>query len=269
MSSFYRPPASRTVRPSRRRPGHRLVLPALALLTVATCALVGLVVLRAHPRFAVNRVILDGVPEARRAEAEELTDGWIGRPLLFLDLEQPVAELSKRSWVAAASARRIVPDTIAVRVVARPPVALVSRADKGGELWTIDRGGSFTGPYSGRALSKNDDFVVLSGASDTVALARGAAFLEAIRGEDPALLARISDVALVPEGFAVTDRVARARLLFGPDAAEPGKAAPLWRAFLALRPELDRHALSLAEADLRFAGRIVLKAPGDSGRGKT
>ena len=269
MSSFYRPPASRTVRPSRRRPGHRLILPALLVLVTATFALAGIVVLRVHPRFAVNRVVLDGVPEARRAETEELTDAWIGRPLLFLDLQQPVAELSKRSWVAAASARRIVPDTIAVRVVARPPIALVARADKGGELWTIDRGGSFTGPYSGRALSKSDDFVVLSGASDAGALARGAAFLESIRGEDPALLARVSDVALVPEGFAVTDRVARARLLFGPDAAEPGKAAPLWRAFLALRPELDRHALSATEADLRFAGRIVLKAPGDPGRGKT
>jgi len=257
------------VRPTRRRAGRRLLVPVLSLLFLAAFALSGLVVLRTHPRFAVNRVVLDGVPEARRAETEELTDAWIGRPLLFLDLEQPVAELSKRSWVAAASARRIVPDTIAVRVVARPPVALVARADKDGELWTIDRGGSFTGPYSGRALSKNDDFVVLSGASDAAALARGAAFLEAIREEDSALLARIADVALVPEGFAVTDRVARARLLFGPDAAESGKAAPLWRAFLALRPELDRHALSATEADLRFADRIVLKAPGESGRGKT
>jgi cell division septal protein FtsQ len=269
MSSFYRPPSSRTVRPTRRRAGSRLLVPALSLLLLAAFTLSGLVVLRTHPRFVVNRVVLDGVPEARRAETEELTDAWIGRPLLFLDLQKPVAEISKKSWVAAASARRIVPDTIAVRVVARPPVALVARADKAGELWTIDRGGSFTGPYSGRALSKNDDFVVLAGASDASALARGAAFLEAIRAEDPALLARVSDVALVPEGFAVTDRVARARLLFGYDAAEPGKAAPLWRAFLALRPELDRHALALAEADLRFAGRIVLKAPGDSGRGKT
>jgi cell division septal protein FtsQ len=257
------------VRPTRRRAGSRLLVPALSLLLLAAFTLSGLVVLRAHPRFAVNRVVLDGVPEARRAETEELTDAWIGRPLLFLDLEQPLAELSKRSWVAAASARRIVPDTIAVRVVARPPVALVARADKGGELWTIDRGGSFTGPYTGRALSRSDDFVVLSGATDAAALTRGAAFLEAIRAEDPALLARVSDVALVPEGFAVTDRHARARLLFGPDAAEPGKAAPLWRAFLALRPELDRHALPATEADLRFAGRIVLKAPGDSGRGKT
>jgi hypothetical protein len=222
-----------------------------------------------HPRFTVNRVVLEGVPEARRVEAEELTDAWIGRPLLFLDLEQPVAELSKRSWVAAATARRVVPDTITVRVVARPPVALVVRADKGGELWTIDRGGSFTGPYTGRALSKSDDFVVLSGASDAASLAKGAAFLETLRGDDPGLLARVSDVALVPEGFAVTDRIAQARLLFGPDAAEPRRAAPLWRAFLALRPELDRHALPLAEADLRFAGRIVLKEPGDAGHGKT
>jgi hypothetical protein len=162
-----------------------------------------------------------------------------------------------------------VPDTIAVRVVARPPVALVARADRDGELWTIDRGGIFIGPYTGRALSRSDDFVVLSGASDAAALARGAAFLEALRKEDPELLARVSGVALVPEGFAVTDRVARARLLFGPDAAEPKHAAPLWRAFLALRPELDRNSLPATEADLRFSGRIVLKAPGDTGHGKT
>lgn len=275
MSSFYRPPASRTIRPGRRRPGRRLLVPGLAALLSAAFALLGLLVLRTHPLFAVNRVVLEGVSEARRAEVEDLTDGWIGSPLLFLDLGQPVAELSKRSWVAAASARRIVPDTIAVRVAARPPVALVARADRGGELWTIDRGGGFTGPYAGRALSKSDDFVVLSGASGAAALAKGAAFLAALRADAPDLLARVSDVALVPQGFAVTDRVAKARLLFGPDAAEParpgepGKAVPLWRAFLALRPELDRYALPLAEADLRFSGRIVLTAPGDAGRGKT
>jgi len=269
MSSFYRLPASRTVRPMRRRAGRRLVVPALASLFVVVLGLAGLLLLRTHPRFAVNRVVLEGVPEARRSEAEELTDGWIGRPLLFLDLDQAVAELSKRSWVASATARRIVPDTIAVRVVARPPVALVARADRGGELWTIDRGGSFIGPYTGRALSKSDDFVVLSGASDAAALARGAGFVENLRREDPELLARVSGVAIVPEGFAVTDRIAKACLLFGPDAAEPRRAAPLWRAFLALRPELDRHSLPTAQADLRFSGRIVLKAPGDTGRGKT
>ncbi len=269
MSSFYRLPASRTVRPMRRGAGRRLLVPAVVCLLFVILGLSGLLLLRTHSRFAVNRVVLEGVPEARRSEAEELTDGWIGRPLLFLDLDQPVAELSKRSWVASATARRIVPDTIAVRIVARPPVALVARADKDGELWTIDRGGSFIGPYAGRALSRSDDFVVLSGASDAASLARGAKFVEVLREEDPELLARLSGVVLVPEGFSVTDRIAKACLLFGPDAAEPKKAAPLWRAFLALRPELDRHSLPATEADLRFSGRIVLKAPPDTGRGKT
>jgi cell division septal protein FtsQ len=269
LSSFYRPPSSRTIRPTRRRAGRRLLVPAVVSLLLAVLGFSGFLLLRTHQRFAVNRVVLEGVPEARRAEVEELTDAWIGGALLFIDLDQPVAELSKRSWVAAASARRVVPDTVVVRVVARPPVALVARADRGGELWTIDRGGSFTGPYTGRSLSKGDDFVVLSGATDAAALARGADFLEALRAEDPALLARVSDVALVDEGFAVTDRVAKARLLFGPDAAEAGRAAPAWRAFLALRAELERNALPTAEADLRFAGRIVLKGPGETGRGKT
>lgn len=269
MSSFYRPPSSRTVRPTRRRTGRRLLLPTLSLLLFAALGLGGLVVLRTHARFAVSRVVLEGVPEARRAEAEELTDAWIGRPTLFIDLEGPVAELSKRSWVAAASARRVVPGTIAVVVVARPPVALALREDRGGELWTVDRTGSFIGPYAGRALSRGDDFVVLAGAADAGARARGAAFLDVLRTEDPDLLARASDVAVVPEGFAVTDRVASCRLLFGPDAAEPGRAAPIWRAYLALLPELERSALPTSDADLRFAGRIVLKAPGDSGPGNT
>ena len=268
MSSFYRPPSSRTVRPMRRRSGRRLLVPAVSALLLLALALSGLVVLRTHPRFSVTRVVLEGVPDSRRAEAEELTDGWIGRPTLFVDLEGPVAELSKRSWVAGVSARRIVPGTIAIAVLARPPVALAIRADKGGELWTVDRTGSFIGPYGGRALGKGDDFPLLA-APDAAAFARGAAFLDTLRTEDPDLLARASDVAVVPEGFAVTDRVAKSHLLFGPDAAEPGRAAPIWRAYLALLPELERGALPTTDADLRFAGRIVLKTPGDPGRGNT
>ncbi len=268
MSEFYRPPSARTVRPMRRKAGRRLLVPALSVLALVLVGLSGLIALRVHPRFAVTRVVLEGVPDARRAEAEELTDGWIGKPTLFVDLETPLAELSKRSWVASAAARRVVPGTIAVSVVARPPVALAVRADRGGELWTVDRTGSYIGPYGGRALSASDDFPLLA-ARDADALAKGAGFLDVLRTEDPDLLGRASDVAVVPEGFAVTDRVARGRLLFGPDAAQPGVAAPRWRAWLALLPEIERSGLPTSEADLRFAGRIVLKSPGDAGRGNT
>jgi cell division protein FtsQ len=222
--------------------------------------------LRLHPRFAVNRVVLEGIPESRRAEAEELTDGWIGKPLLFADIAGPVTALSGRPWVASASARRVVPDTVVVRIVARPPVAL---ARKGGEIWTVDRSGVWLGPYAGRGVGRDDDFVVIDPGETPDGVARGAAFLETLRTEDPELLARVSELGVNPDGFRLVDRVARATLLFAPDADEPGRAAPIWRAFLALRPELERHALTTAEVDLRFADRIVLKAPADSERGKT
>ena len=268
MSSFYRPPASRVVRPTRRRAGRRALLPGLLVLTVAVSALLGVLVLKHHPRFAVTRVVLEGVPESRRAEAEELTDGFLGQPLLFLNLDAAVAELSRRPWVEVAAARRLVPGTLVVSVVARPPVALARRADG---LWTVDRNGNALGLYAGRAVSAADDFVVLEG--DDERIRAGAAFLGALKAEDPALVARLSDVALTDHGLLVTDRVARVRLLFAPDAAEPGRigaAAASWRAALALLPQLARHSLASGEADLRFDGRIVLKAPPDSaGRGKT
>lgn len=266
MSSFYRPPASRVLRPTRRR-GYRIAVLPVVLVFVAGAAVFSVyLTLRLHPRFAVNRVVLEGVPESRRAEAEELTDGWIGKPLLFADIAGPVTALSGRSWVASASARRVVPDTISVRIVARPPVAL---ARKGDEIWTVDRAGSWLGPYTGRAVGRDDDFVVIDPGVVEDGVARGAAFLETLRNEDPALLARVSELLVRLDGFRLVDCVARVPLLFAPDANEPGRAAPIWRAYLALRPELERHALTTTEVDLRFADRIVLKAPSDGGRGKT
>src|SRR5437899_3064198 len=93
---------------SKTRPTLRSAAIALvAALALAAIGASGLATLRLHPRFAVTRVVLDGVPEARRAEVEELTDRWIGVPLLFVDLDSPIAALSSRSWVRSASARRV------------------------------------------------------------------------------------------------------------------------------------------------------------------
>jgi len=127
---------------------------------------------------------------------------------------------------------------------------------------TVDRNGKRARAYAGRAISAADDFVVLEG--DDERIRAGAAFLGALKAEDPALVTRLSDVALTDRGLVVTDRVARVRLLFAPDAAEPGRivaAAASWRAALALLPQLTRLSLASGEADLRFDGRIVLKAP--------
>jgi len=271
MSSFYRPPATRLVRPTRRRPPWRALRPTLAVLALALAGLAGTLVLTHHPRFAVKRVVLEGVPDARRAEAEEVTDALLGRPLLFVDLDAAVDGLARRPWVARVAARRLIPDTLVVRVEARPPMALARR---GADLWVVDRGGSWLGPYAGRALSGEDDYPIIGalagGPGDEEGVRRGAAFLAALKAEDPTLFARVSEVAVSSDALAVTDRVARARLLLPGDPAETPHAAAAWRAWLALAPHLGRRGLPVDAADLRFEGRIVLNAPSEYfGRGKT
>jgi hypothetical protein len=235
----------------------------------AGAALAGLLlVLRFHPRFTVTRVVLEGVPEARRAEAEAATDRCIGQPLLFVDLDRPVAALSSCAWVEKAIARRVIPGSIHISVTARPAIAL---ARKEGELWSVDAAGTLLGPHAGKGLSAAGDFVVIDAESGGAkALARGAAFVARIREDDPVLFARLSEVSVKADEFAVVDRESRTRLLFGPDALSPGRASALWRVYLTLRGELDRHALLRNEADLRFNDRIILKAPAsDAVRGKT
>jgi hypothetical protein len=245
-----------------------------------------LALLRFHPRFEITRVVMTGVPDARRPEAEQLTDPWIGQPLLFADVDGPVSQLARRSWVARVSARRVVPDAVVVEVAARPAVALARRGEA---LWSVDRSGTWLGPYEGRSLSAKDDFVVLdvpateageapsTGGGERAAsphvdpnVARGASFVERLAEDDPALLARTSEIAVREDGFRLVDQEARLTLVFGTDALVPGRASAAWRAFLALTPELERHGLLEREVDLRFQNRIVLRAPAsEAGPGQT
>jgi hypothetical protein len=242
-------------------------MPTLAALVLAVGALAATLVLKHDTRFAVKRVVLEGVPEARRADAEEVTDALLGRPLLFVNLDAAVTELSKRPWVARAVARRLVPDTVIVRVESRPPVALARR---GSELWTVDKSGSWLGPYRGRAVSSEDDYPLVDGAGGDESVRRGVAFLMALRAEDVALFSRVSDASVTPAGVLVTDRVARARLLFAADPAAAPHTAAAWRAWLALVPDLQRRGLPSDAADLRFEGRIYVNArPEILGRGNT
>lgn len=269
MTEFYRPVQARGPRGRRRAAWTRLAVGAAGLALVLA-AVVGIVAtLKWNARFRVKRVVTEGVPEARRDEVEGLTDPWIGAPLLFVDVAGPLAALSARPWVERAGARRVVPDTLVVSVVARPAVALARR---GTALWTVDAAGTWLGPLT-PAAAATESFVVLDLPAETAdpeAVRRGAALVARLAEEDPRLLARASEIAVESKGFRLFDEEAGVLLRLGPDAAEPGRAAAAWRAYLAVAPELARAALPLHEADLRFEGRIVLKASApDGGRGKT
>ncbi|MDX9734823.1 MAG: FtsQ-type POTRA domain-containing protein [Thermoanaerobaculia bacterium] len=259
--AFYRPGTIRPPRaPRRGRPTRRLVLGLALLLLLVGGAAAAWAAVHKHPKFLVTRVVLTGVPEPHRNEVEAISDPWIGRPLFSVDLEAAIADLSARPWVARAAARRVVPDTVALQVEPRAPVALARRD---GELWTVDQKGLWLAAFSGGAGAPR--YVVLDpsgGASPDEAVARGARLLARLAAEDPELHARVSEIVVLPDGFAVVDAPARLKLLLGDDALAPGRAFARWRAFLALAPELSRHGLLPREVDLRFENRIVLKAPG-------
>ncbi|MCC6131486.1 MAG: FtsQ-type POTRA domain-containing protein [Acidobacteria bacterium] len=224
--------------------------------------------LRFHPRFHVARVVLEGVPPIRQAQTEEITDAWIGAPILFLDFERSLGGLAQLPWVEEVEARRVIPDTIFVRVKARPAVAV---AMKDGELWTVDRRGMWLGPHGDRPGSPAEDFVIIRPKTDEPGfVAAGASFVAAVLEEDATLHARLSEVEVAPDSFAVIDRYSHLRILFSKESVRKGEAVASWRALLALQPELDRHSLLKTDVDLRFSGRIVLRAPAaDAARGKT
>ncbi len=268
-SAYYRPGTIRTPRPSRRREASRRILLALVVVVgVGGSAAAAWAAVHKHPRFLVKRVVLTGVPEPHRNEVEAISDPWIGSPLLSVDLDAAIADLSARPWVARAAARRVVPDTISVQVEPRAPVALARRGE---DLWTVDQDGLWLAPYGGGAGAPR--FVVLDpsgAASPEEGVVRGARLLARLRDEDPELLSRVSEVEVLAEGFAVVDAPARLKLFLGDEALRPGKTFARWRAFLVLAPELGRHGLLPREVDLRFENRIVLKAPGTEGlRGDT
>ena len=117
--AYYRPGTIRPPRPAGRREARRRVLLALATVVLLDGgAAAAWAAVQRHPRFLVRRVVLTGVPEPHRDEVEALSDPWIGRSLLAVDLDAAIADLSSRPWVAKAAARRVVPDTIAVQVEA-------------------------------------------------------------------------------------------------------------------------------------------------------
>ena len=221
----------------RRRAGRRALLPGLVVLTLAVAALLGVLVLKHHTRFAVTRVVLQGVPEARRSEAEELTDGFLGQPLLFVDLDAAVAELARRPWVerlrrgASSRRRSSSPSTRGRRWPSR------GAADG---LWTVDRNGNALGPYAGRAVSARRRLRDPRGGRRAHPRRRPRS--SAPCGPRTRRSSRVSPTSPSPTAASlVTDRVARVRLLFACDAGEPGRiaaAAASWRAALALLPQL-------------------------------
>jgi len=166
------------------------------------------------PAFAVRAVQVEG---AVHEDPEQLAaaTGARGANVFRLDLAAVRERLLARPWVADASVRRVVPDTLVVRVLERTPVARWQRA--GGEA-LVDGAGVVVAEG---AEAARFEVPRIEGAEDAAALALAAATVQALREAAPQLHAALRRLEVTgPQGMTLHAEGQPPVLVSGPDSVD-------------------------------------------------
>ena len=200
-------------------------------------------------RFAVKTIEIAGTTHTSRAAIDAITRQYIGANLFRIDIARLQADLRRLGWVKRIEAEKKLPDTLRIRVVERTPVALAAAA---GRISYVDANGV---PFADLSPAVGDVDLPLVTNADGAELARSVALLGDLRVRDPQIYSRISEVRPVaPNGFALFDRELGAFVY-----TEEGDLSAKWRDLYAVARAEHLGAHDIEYADLRFAGRIVLK----------
>ena len=250
---FFRPADVARLRRNQRRIQLQRFASAAGKVVVAGGILVGLLLAYQHTqgdaRFAVKAIEIAGATHTSRAAIEAVTNQYIGANLFRIDIARLQADLRRLGWVKRIEAEKKLPDTLRIRIVEREPVALAAAGDR---MTYVDEDGV---AFAELSPSVGDtDLPLITNASGTE-LARCVALVRALRTRDPQLYARISEVKPVaPNGFAFFDRDLGAFVY-----AEEGDLSAKWRDLYAVARAEHLGIHDIEYADLRFAGRIVVK----------
>lgn len=250
---FFRPADVARVRRNQRRIQiqHALVI-ARNVVFVACAALGALWIYRqthSDARFAVRTIEVGGVAHTPKAAVDAITRRYVGANLFEIDIASVQRDLRAVPWIQRISIEKKLPDVLRINVVERTPVALLQR---GGRVQYVDEEGVILADVT---PSVGDDDLPLIGDASGSELVRTVVFLRALRASDGALYSRLAEIRPVPpRGFAVFDRELGATLYLNSD-----DAGPKWRALYGIAATEQLTRSSIEYADLRFAGRIVLK----------
>jgi len=231
-----------------------LALQALALVLVtASGAWLGYARVMDAQRLRVDRVDVEGNHFLSEGEVRALLGPAVGENILGLDIEDLKARLRSSAWVADATVRRTLPNTIRVEIVERVPLAL-AEADG---LYLMDAEGTLIEVYGPRTAGFN--LPIVRGLRGTTGEARRdrAQRAGALLDDLGELAAEISEVEVEGSGdMRVVLRGAGEVLKMG---------APPYRkklmTFLGLRSELLLRAPRAEYFDLRFRDRIYARQP--------
>jgi len=254
--AFFRPKNRLRVRRARRGWVARTVLvleAAAVLLVVVSGAWTGYSKVIASETLRVGTVEVRGERFLSAGEVRVLLGPAIGENILALDLEALKVRLRASPWVADATVRRTLPDTLRVEIQERVPVAL-AEVDR---LYLMDGDGNLIDIYGPRTAAFDLPIVRglagLEGEARRDRAQRAGALLRDL-GE---LGAELSEVHVEGSG--------ELRLVLRGAGEVVRVGAPPYRArfatFLKLRRELSERCPSAEYFDLRFRGRIYAREP--------
>jgi hypothetical protein len=257
---FLRPKHRTRVAKRARRGASSRTLFALQIATILLLALfalwAGYSKVMASERLKVGRVDVRGSHFLSEGEIRELMGPAVGENILGLDLEALKARLRSSPWVADATVRRALPDTIEVRIRERVPLAL-AEADG---LYLMDAEGTLIELYGPRTAGF--DLPIVRGLAKTTGDVRrdSAQRAGAILDDLGELGSEVSELLVDEQGE--TRLVLKGRGEVLKVGAPPCRKQFL--TFLSLRGELASRMPRAEYFDLRFKDRIYAKQPVDA-----
>ncbi len=254
---FLRPiDAGRVRRNHRRIQAQRVLGFASRIVLAASVVTLGFWLWRhtqSDTRFAVRQIEIAGAVHTSRAELNAVTAAYAGTNLFKMDIGRVQHDLRNLPWVSRIDIEKKLPDTLRINIIERTPVALVRTREK---IAYVDEQGVAFADLS-PAVGDNDLplIVIDDPAASPAELQRSVSFIRTLRAGDPLLYSHISEVQpIAPDGFALFDRELGARIY-----ANAGDVSPKWRSLYALAAADNLRRGAIEYADLRFAGRVVIK----------
>ena len=262
-------PADKRFRRSRVNPGRKRTWRSswrTAARVAAGCLVLGAglyyaigFVLASHA-LTVARITVQGNHRMARGEVLGLLEGLSGTSILFTDLESWRQKLLASPWVADASIRRMLPDTLAVAIAERQPIG-VGRIK--GTLFLIDRTGAVIDEYGPNYADL--DLPIIDGLSPGGAQQRVDQARAALAGRLMSELAPRRDLAERISQIDVTDPRSVIVILKGDTAllrigAE--RFATRLQSYLDLMPALRERMTDIDYVDLRFDERVYVRPQG-------
>jgi cell division protein FtsQ len=255
--AFLRPKSRTRARRGRRGLLGRGVL-ALQLGGVALVLVGGLWAgyskVMASERLKVDRVDVRGGHFLSEGEVREMLGPAVGENILGVDIDDLKSRLRASPWVADATVRRALPDTLEVEIQERVPLALAEV----NRLYLMDGEGTLIELYGPRTAGFDLPIVRGLAGLDAEARADRATRAGVLLGDLGDLAGEVSEVQVEPSGEL------RLVLRGQGEVLRMGTTPPYrqrLQTFLGLRKELAARCPDAEYFDLRFRDRIYAKGP--------